>query len=123
MSEAGTAIAGIAGLGIFVVRVLYLVVPRTIAVSFGLPAIPHEDATPWLRLKGIRDLATGIVAGILILAAAPELLGWAVIAFAIIPLGDAITILRAKGARWAALGVHGATAVVMLLGGVLLLSV
>jgi hypothetical protein len=33
----------------FVVGVLYLVVPRTIAVSFGLPAIPREDATPWLR--------------------------------------------------------------------------
>lgn len=51
-----------------------------------------------------------------------RVLGWAVIAFAIIPLGDAITVLRAHGSRAAALGIHGATAAVMLLGSALLLS-
>ena len=46
MAAAGTAIAGIAALGIFLVGILYLLMPRTMATSFGLPTIPHEDATP-----------------------------------------------------------------------------
>jgi len=34
-----------------------------IAATFGLPSLPTVDATPWLRLKGVRDLTTGAVAG------------------------------------------------------------
>lgn len=43
------------------------------------------------------------------------------LAFSIIPLGDAATVLFAGGPRWAALGVHGTTALVMLLAAALLL--
>ncbi|MGH7366912.1 MAG: DUF4267 domain-containing protein [Candidatus Rokuibacteriota bacterium] len=115
-------IAGAAGLGILIVGVLYLLRPRTMAASFGLPVLPSRDATAWLRLKGIRDLATGVVAGVLIATASSGVLGGALAAFAIIPIGDALTILRANGERMAAFAIHGLTAAIMLTGSGLLLA-
>lgn len=113
-------IAVVGALGILTIGLLYLVMPRAMATSFGLPSIPAAEATAWLRLKGIRDLTTGIVAGLLIAIASPVVVGAVVLAFAIVPTGDALTVLRAKGSVGAALGIHGATAAVMVCGGLLL---
>ncbi len=121
MLIAGMALTALAGTGILVVGILYLTIPRAMALNFGLPSIPPLEATEWLRLKGIRDLTTGIVAGVLIFTAPALVLGWVVAAFALIPLGDAFTILRANGSRKAAFGIHGATAAGMLAASVLLL--
>lgn len=120
MIAAGTTIAILGGAGIAVIGMLYLLRPRAMATSFGLPTIPPAEATAWLRLKGIRDLASGVVAAVLLIWASPEVLGIALLAFAIVPSGDALTVLRARGNITAALGVHGATAAVMVLGGLLL---
>lgn len=116
MYVAGMTITALAGLGILTIGILYLTIPRTMAGSFGLPSVPDANATPWLRLKGIRDLATGIVAIILLLTAPTNVLAWTVAAFAIIPAGDAVTILRAGGSRRAAIGIHGVTAALMFAG-------
>jgi len=59
---------------------------------------------------------------VLIVTAASDVLGWAVLAFTIIPLGDAITILRARGPWRGAVGIHGATVAVMLVGSTRLLG-
>lgn len=116
----GMAIAVAGALGIFTVGALYLLVPRRMASSFGLPHIPPAEATAWLHLKGIRDLATGIVAAVLIAIASPVMVGTVVLVFAIVPVGDALTVMRARGSTAAALGIHGSTAAVMVLGGLLL---
>lgn len=121
MMTAGYVIAGISGLGILIVGVLYLVIPQQMARHFGFNEVPSGDATPWLRLKGIRDFATGVVALALIIAAPPEVLLIALLAFIIIPVGDAVMILMQRGRLAAALGIHGATAVLMLVGVVMLL--
>ncbi len=119
----GMTIAATAGLGILVVGFLYLAIPGAMAANFGLPIVPHPEATPWLRLKGVRDVATGVAAFVLILVADPQILAAVLLAFAIVPLGDAATILIAKGSRSAALLIHGTTAVLMLLGaGALLMA-
>lgn len=122
MVTAGLLIAALAGIAIATIGVLYLVRPRAVATAFGLPALPEEDATPWLRLKGIRDLTTGIVAAILLLLAPPPVIGWILLAFAIIPIGDAATVLAARGDAKAAWGIHGSTAAIMIVGSILLLS-
>ncbi|HLT83069.1 MAG TPA: DUF4267 domain-containing protein [Phototrophicaceae bacterium] len=121
MTAAGLVISGVAGLGILVVGVCYLLVPRAMAATFGLPAVPPEDATPWLRLKGVRDLTTGVVAGVLLLTATPTVIGWVLLTFTLIPLGDAATIIRSAGDVRVAWTVHGATAALMLIGAALLL--
>lgn len=69
MGTIGLVIAALAGLMIAVIGVLFLARPRAIATTFGLPTLPLENATPWLRLKGIRDLTTGVAAVALLLLA------------------------------------------------------
>lgn len=72
MNTIGLTIAGFAGIMIAIIGVLFLIRPRAIATTFGLPALPLADATPWLRLKGVRDLTTGIVAITLLLLVSPN---------------------------------------------------
>lgn len=122
MTTAGLIIAGLAGLGILVIGLGYLARPRAMAGTFGLPTLPQTEATAWLRLKGIRDATCGVVAAVLLLTAPAGVIGWAVLAFAIIPVGDAVTILRARGAAGAAWGIHVPTAALMLVGAALLLA-
>ena len=50
------------------------------------------------------------------------LLGWCLLAAAGIPVGDALIVLRSKGPRATAYGVHAATALVMVTIAVLLLA-
>lgn len=121
MEIAGLVIAAIAGLAIAVIGVLYLVRPHEMATSFGLAVPTQVTVAPWLRVKGIRDLTSGIVAGVLLLVAPPAVIGWVLLAFALIPVGDAATVLTARGDARAAWGIHGATAAVMVVGAVLLL--
>lgn len=118
----GMLIAGLSGLAIAAIGAIYLVAPRRAATGFGLPSLPQESATPWLQLKGLRDLATGVVAGVLLLTAPIPTLGWALLAFTLIPAGDALVVLRSGGRRGMAWGVHGGTASLMAVGAVLLLS-
>lgn len=58
----------------------------------------------------------------LMAGATPHLRGWFMLAATGIPIGDALIVLRSKGPKAAAYGVHGATAVVMLAITMLLLA-
>lgn len=122
METAGSVIAALAGAAIAAIGILYLVRPRTIAAAFGLPDLPHEKATPWLRLKGIRDLTAGVAAGVLLVAAPTAVVGWVLLTFTLIPVGDMAVVLSAHGEARIAWGVHGSTAALMLVGVALLLG-
>ena len=52
----------------------------------------------------------------------PHVLGWFELAASIIPIGDAIIVLRHGGPQAIAYGVHGATAVVLLATAALLIT-
>lgn len=120
MLEAGMAITGLAGLGILVIGTLYLVTPRGMAANFGLPSVPEPQGTPWLRVKGIRDSATGVAAFVLLLTASPHTIALALVAFCIIPAGDALIIVLSGGSRRTAWAIHGSTAALMLVGATML---
>lgn len=93
----------------------YLLVPLTTARSFGLP--PPGDAAAvawWLRLKGTRDVASGLVVLALFAWADRHLLGVTLAILALIPLGDMAVVLAGRGSARTALGVHGLTAALML---------
>lgn len=64
----------------------------------------------------------GVFIFILIAGATSHLLGYFMLAAAAIPAGDAAIVLRSKGPKAAAYGIHGATAVVMLIISLLLLA-
>jgi hypothetical protein len=84
--------------------------------SFGLkPPSPDADTRAWLRLKGIRDIVSGLVV--------LTLMTTAVIVLAITPLGGMSNILGSGGSKSTAFLVHGATCVVMLVVGAFLIHV
>ncbi len=51
----------------------------------------------------------------------PHALGWVILAEAFIPFGDMLIILRHKGKKAAAYGIHGLTSALMLVASALLL--
>jgi Domain of unknown function (DUF4267) len=107
--------------GVIVIGCFYLVSPERISGSFGRkPPASDADTRAWLRLKGIRDVASGLVLLTMMLTADSRLVGIALLAFAIIPLGDMSIILGSGGSRSKAFSVHGATCAVMLVAGLLL---
>ena len=103
-------------LGIMAIGAQYAASPRTATRSFGLP--PPEEGTNiawWLRLKGVRDIVAGF--GVLALMAWGGLraVGIILLVDAFVAVGDMLVILAAKGSTRHAFGVHGLTALLMIL--------
>ncbi|WP_210744531.1 DUF4267 domain-containing protein [Nocardia flavorosea] len=99
----------------------YLVAPEWIATGFGLPVWPTGEAAAFLNLKGVRDTVTGIVGLALLALGQRYALGVVLLGFALIPVGDMLTVLFHNGSTAAAFGIHGLTAVFVALTGVLLI--
>ena len=56
------SVAALIAVSIIVIGGFYLVSPRRISGSFGLKAPASDaDTRAWLRLKGVRDIASGLV--------------------------------------------------------------
>src|SRR4029077_3741720 len=68
-------LAALVAVGIIFIGCFYLVSPGRISGTFGLkPPASDSDTRAWLRLKGIRDVACGLVVLTMMLAAG----GWSV---------------------------------------------
>jgi len=116
-----SVVAGLIGVAILFIGARFLLAPQTAAAGFGVPVEPAGAPFPWLYTKGMRDIASGIFIAILLLNRAPHPLGAFLVAASLIPVGDAVIVLRNGGTRAAAFGIHGATAAVLLIAGVALL--
>ncbi|MFI5611399.1 DUF4267 domain-containing protein [Amycolatopsis sp. NPDC051903] len=112
-------IAGIVAVGIVYIGLTYLLAPAKSAATFGLATIP-TGTTAFFEIKGVRDIGAGLAAGAAMLIGGPHVLGWILLAEAFIPIGDMLIILRHKGNRALAFGVHGATAAVVIAATLLL---
>lgn len=115
----GTVLAWIGALGIIGIGIAYLRRSEANAAGFGLPVPPTEDARGWWQVKGIRDLASGVLV-IAVSLASSSALGLVMLVLALIPVGDAAIILGNKGNRSAAIWIHGSTAFAMLVSAALL---
>ncbi|WP_327141852.1 DUF4267 domain-containing protein [Nocardia sp. NBC_01327] len=116
-----TALSLIGAAFILYIGISYLLTPQTIATGFGLPEWPHGDAAAFMNLKGIRDTVSGILILALLAARQRFALGITMLVVALTPIGDMITVLSYHGSTATAFGVHGLTAALVLLTGVLLL--
>jgi hypothetical protein len=115
-------LAGLIGAGIIFIGARFIVAPRVAAAGYGVePDLDQRSVRAYLSVKGVRDIASGLFVLVLIAAGATHLLGWVILAATIIPLADATIVLGSGGRRSTALGVHGLTAVVMLITSALLL--
>lgn len=116
------ALAGLIGAGIIFIGARFIVAPRVAAAGYGVqPDLGRPAARAYLSVKGVRDIASGLFVFILMAAGATQLLGWVMLAATIIPLADATIVLRNGGPKSIVWGVHGVTAVVMLVTSALLL--
>ena len=115
MSSIGFYLSGVIAAGIIFIGCRFLLAPSTAARAYGVPAgaTPHSQA--YLSAKGIRDIASGLFAA--------HALGWFMLIATLIPIADAMIVLRQGGSRTIAFGVHGSTAVAMLIiSGLLLID-
>ena len=103
-------------LAIIAIGIQYVASPLTATRSFGLP-LPENGVNIawWLRLKGVRDIVSGLVVLAFMMRGAPSAVGIILLVEAIIPTGDMLLILAAKGSTKSAIGMHGLTAVIMVL--------
>lgn len=112
-------IALLVALAIIAIGTGYIATPMTMARSFGLPLPEDGPNIPWwLRLKGVRDIAAGLLVLAFMVWGAQREIGIVLLVEAIIPIGDMLLILAAKGSSKSAFGIHGLTAVVMLLAAI-----
>lgn len=118
------SIAVLVSAGIMVIGCFYVASPGRVSGSFGLkPPAPDADTRAWLRLKGIRDVAAGLVVLTLMLTTDSRTAGIVLLVFATIPFGDMTNILASGGRKATAFSVHGVTCAVMLFAGLLLIHV
>ncbi|MFF3399930.1 DUF4267 domain-containing protein [Streptomyces sp. NPDC002659] len=111
MKRLATVLAALGGAFIIYVGLSYLLTPQTTAADFGLPTWPRHDGTGFLAVKGVRDIATGLVVFALLLSGHRRALGWAMLAISFVPVGDLVIVLSNDGSPGTAYGVHGVTAV------------
>ena len=120
LTTIASIVSGVIGIAIILIGVRFLLAPQAAAAGYGVPAgppgvqVPAGGPYPWLYVKGVRDVVSGIFIFILLANQAPHLLGAFMAAASIIPLGDAVIVLRNGGTRAIAFGIHGATAVLAL---------
>jgi hypothetical protein len=116
------ALAVLVAIGILAIGAFYIVSPERILGGFGLrPPAPDADTRAWLRLKGIRDIASGLAVLTLMLTTNSRTVGIVLLVFALIPFGDMSNIVLSGGRKATAFSVHGVTCAVMLFAGLLLI--
>ena len=115
-------LAALIAAAIIVIGCFYLASPERISGSFGLkPPASDADTRAWLRPKGIRDVASGLLVLTMMLTADGRLVGIVLLVEAIIPLGDMSIILGSGGSKSRAFSVHGVTCAMMLVVGLSLI--
>jgi hypothetical protein len=118
------SIAALIAAGVITIGSFYLAAPQKVSPSFGLkPPAPDADTRAWLRLKGIRDVASGFVVLTLMATLGAHAVAIVLLAYAIIPFGDMSIVLASGGSKSSAFSIHGLTCAVMLAVGLFLLHI
>jgi hypothetical protein len=99
----------------------FLFAGHTAAPTFGIDPWPTGVAAGYFAVKGIRDIALGLNLLALFALKQRRATGVLMAISALIPITDMITVFSHGGPAATALGVHGLTAVIMLIDAALLL--
>jgi hypothetical protein len=87
--------------------------PHAGAAAYGVQ-ISNTDADAFLRAKGLRDIASGLVLVCLVAFASSRAVGLFVLTMTVIPMGDAIIVATTGGAPAYAVPMHAVTGLSML---------
>jgi hypothetical protein len=123
ITSIGFYLSGVIAAGIIFIGGRFLLAPSTAAAAYGVPAGAEPHSQAYLSVKGIRDIASGLFIAMLIAYGSAHALGWFMLIATLIPIADAMIVLHHGGSRTVAFGVHGGTAVAMLIiSGLLLID-
>ena len=95
----------------------FLLAPGVALAGFG---VADDRPRALTSIKGVRDITSGIVPLVVLAVAGQHVLGWALLAAAVTPIGDAIIVLTNGGRLRQALSVHGVTALLLVVVGLVL---
>ncbi|MFG2951167.1 DUF4267 domain-containing protein [Streptomyces adustus] len=101
----------------------FLFQPGPAAAGYGVPADPAGDASAYLTVKGSKDSVFGLMGLALLAFAGARAEAWFMLVVALVPLADALIVLRHGGSKATAFGIHFATAIVVLISAGLLFAV
>ena len=118
------SVAVLLAIGIIIIGSMYIASPEKMTGSFGLKLpSPDADTRAWLRLKGIRDIVSGLVVLTLVVTTNPHTVGIAFLVESLTAFGDMSNVLGSGGSKQAAFTIHGATFAVMVVTGLFLIQV
>lgn len=117
MVIAALVVAVLGCLFILFIGARFLIAPAIATAGFG---VAEDRRRAFTSIKGVRDITSGIVPLVVLLVAGPHVFGWALVAATITPIGDAIIVVTNGGTLRQALSVHAATAVVLIIAGLVL---
>jgi hypothetical protein len=118
------SVAALLAVGIIIIGSLYIASPEKMTGSFGLKLpSPDPHTRAWLRLKGIRDIVSGLIVLSLMLTTNPRTVGIALLVESLTAFGDMSNVLGSGGSKQTAFSIHGATFVVMVVTGLFLIHV
>jgi Domain of unknown function (DUF4267) len=121
VANIGFYLSAVIAAGIVFIGSRFLLAPSLAAAGYGVPAGTEPHSRAYLSAKGIRDIASGLVAAMLIAYGSAHAIGWFMLIATIIPIADAAIVLQQGGRRAVAFGVHGGTAAAMVINSGLLL--
>jgi hypothetical protein len=123
MTSIGFYLSGVIAAGIIFIGCRFLLAPSTATAAYGVPGGDEPQSRAYLSAKGIRDIASGLFVAMLMAYGSAHALGWFMLIATLIPIADTMIVLHHGGSRTIAFGVHGVTAVAMLIiGGLLLID-
>ncbi|MEU9370278.1 DUF4267 domain-containing protein [Streptomyces avermitilis] len=99
----------------------FILAPEASTQGVGLPSWPADNSDGYLIMKGTRELAMGLVVGILLVTGHRRALGWVLLMEAVAPSGDMINVLAHHGSIATAFGIHGLTSAFIAATGLLIL--
>ncbi|MDR3376690.1 MAG: DUF4267 domain-containing protein [Ancalomicrobiaceae bacterium] len=119
----GYVLSGLIAVAILFLGARFWWAPGAASAEFGIADSPPSSAgfAAWLSVKGTRDIASGLFVILLMANGSPRLLGEFMLLASLIAFGDMVTVLRSRGNRALAFGMHGLTGLVIVATGACLI--
>ncbi|KAB8163356.1 DUF4267 domain-containing protein [Streptomyces sp. 3MP-14] len=121
LKNTNTVLTAACALFVLYLGLSFVLAPEASTQGVGLPDWPAGNGDGFLVMKGTRELAMGLVIGILLVTGHRRALGLVLLMEAVAPFGDMINVLAHHGSAAAAFGIHGLTSALIALTGLLLL--
>ena len=115
MIQTGYVLSGLVAAAIVAIGARFWLAPAAASADFGIAGSPPASSgfAAWLSVKGTRDIASGLFVILLMANGSARLLGEFMLLASLIAFGDMATVLRSRGSRALAFGMHGLTGLVI----------